>query len=401
MLKAHVRAIVISVLAVFFLLPTGCGDEDPTIDPGPGPGPFDDPRDPRRACLDAPVLGVAGASSSDTFEGVFRYEDGWSITDPMTFQIADDVIGVAITVELAGQETGLASVVNNGETLLDIGRDDPDLEGIAPFFHVPQRSGSITFPMDEELFVRTGCLTIVASGLDDLSGETAEVFISTKRGERSRLDVTAIVVGETVIEDSDIEAVFLAASALYENANAGYIGDVEIVQLDWEEPFIDSETDDIHDLRASVVGDDPGRLNVFFIQDFYEEGTAGVAAGIPGPIWVHGTSGSGVIISVDNNLAADGETVDIDFMASVLAHEFAHQFGLFHSTEAGGDSHDLFDDTAECTLERDGDGDGEVSGEECIDDGGRNFMFWTGGDYDQNEISRSQALIISSSPVMR
>ncbi len=352
-------------------------------------------------CPDAPLLGVAGTSSVDSFETGFRWEDGWSIGEPMTFQVATDVRGIAITVDLPESYTGLAYIENNGAVFLDINNDDPDLEGTSPFFHTPDRSGSIAIPMDNEISVEPGCLTIIPAGLDDLSDYLADIYIATKRGTASRMDVTAVVVGDTVIEESEIEAAFTATSALYEGANAGSVRDVEIVYLEWDSPFIDSETEDIHSLRAAVVGDDPGRLNVFFIQDFLEEGTAGVAAGIPGPVWAHGLAGSGVIISVDNNLNADGATVDIDFMASVLAHEVAHQVGLFHSTEAEGLFHDEFDDTAACTTAQDADGDGYVDADECIDHGGRNFMFWTGGDFDQNEISRSQARIISLSPVMR
>ena len=142
------------------------------------------------------------------------------------------------------------------------------------------------------------------------------------------------------------------------------------------------------------------RLNIYFVQDFTEVGTLGFAPGIPGPSGVHGTAASGLVISLDSHVDDEG-ALDLTAMGETIAHEIGHQLGLFHTTESDGSGHDILDDTAECPAERDTDGDGEVSADECLDAGAANVMFWTSGDLRQTRLSPTQTEILASSPVAR
>ncbi|MFK7986213.1 MAG: reprolysin-like metallopeptidase [Sandaracinaceae bacterium] len=178
------------------------------------------------------------------------------------------------------------------------------------------------------------------------------------------------------------------------------VGPVEVHALPWDSPFVASEGADINALRAAFVSEDPSRLNVFFVQDFLEEGTLGFAAGIPGPNGLQGTAASGVVISLDSHLDADGE-LDLDTMGETIAHEIGHQLGLFHTTEEDGEGHDALEGTPECGAEFDDDADGSLTAEECVGQGARNVMFWTSGDVRQTEMSADQTEVIASSVVVQ
>ena len=59
---------------------------------------------------------------------------------------------------------------------------------------------------------------------------------------------------------------------------------------------------------------------------------------------------------------------------------------------------DGFDDTPECPIELDADGDGEVHATECAEAGADNVMFWGEGG---TRITESQARVLQSSPLLR
>ena len=113
-------------------------------------------------------------------------------------------------------------------------------------------------------------------------------------------------------------------------------------------------------------------INLFFVQDI--EPLAGdgepeaEAGGIPGPLGMQGTSGSGIAIATDM-MAGDA--------AAPGPHDRArdrHYLGLFHTSEADGSVFDALGDTPECrtiaTPTRRPDVD------DCQDAGADNLMFW-------------------------
>jgi hypothetical protein len=114
-------------------------------------------------------------------------------------------------------------------------------------------------------------------------------------------------------------------------------------------------------------------VNLFFLRDIAPRSADGEpeaeAGGIPGPLGMQGTPGSGVAIATDM-MAGDPER-----LGRTLAHEIAHYLGLFHTSEADGSVYDAFDDTPECRADRDADGDG-LSVADCEGAGADNLMFW-------------------------
>jgi hypothetical protein len=114
-------------------------------------------------------------------------------------------------------------------------------------------------------------------------------------------------------------------------------------------------------------------INLFFVQEIAPLGPGGEpeaqSGGIPGPLGMHGTGASGIAISTDM-MAGNAE-----MLGRTLAHEIAHYLGLFHTSELDGSVYDPLDDTPECRLDRDVDGDG-LSVADCAEHGADNLMFW-------------------------
>lgn len=98
--------------------------------------------------------------------------------------------------------------------------------------------------------------------------------------------------------------------------------------------------------------------NVFFVQGFGPElGVLGVSTGLPGPVGLHGTRASGVVLTGEllgqplqgpNGEAIDGTLVT----ANVAAHELGHYLGLFHTTGSDLVTFDPIDDTPECPADQ-------------------------------------------------
>ena len=120
-----------------------------------------------------------------------------------------------------------------------------------------------------------------------------------------------------------------------------------------------------------------GAVNLFFIEDYSGSwsGVLGNAAGIPGSMGI-ANGWNGVLISLTAH--ASGNILNAQLLGETAAHEMGHQLGLFHTTEQGGTEFDIISDTAECTKSnRDNNGNGQMSAEECDGYGGGNVMFWT------------------------
>lgn len=117
-------------------------------------------------------------------------------------------------------------------------------------------------------------------------------------------------------------------------------------------------------------------INLFFVADLLPRSGDGEpqaeAGGIPGPLGMHGTGGSGIAIATDMMAG------DPNGLGRTLAHELAHYLGLFHTSEAQGEVLDPLDDTPECRMTRDVDGNG-LSVEDCQGFGADNLMFWAKG----------------------
>jgi hypothetical protein len=149
------------------------------------------------------------------------------------------------------------------------------------------------------------------------------------------------------------------------------------------------EEDERGELFALSAGARGPSLPIFLVRTVV--GALGRSGGVPGPAGVHGTAGSGIVIGPD--LVSSQSTFE-----HALAHEALHFLGLFHTTEATGLVKDSIDDTPACRLDRDVDGDGILSPEECEGAGADNLMFWT---LSGESLSEGQAAIVAGTHVAR
>lgn len=98
--------------------------------------------------------------------------------------------------------------------------------------------------------------------------------------------------------------------------------------------------------------------NVFMVQGFGPElGVLGVSTGLPGPVGLHGTRASGVVLTGEllgqPLQGAGGEEIDGTLVtANVAAHELGHYLGLFHTTGSDLVTFDPIDDTPECPADQ-------------------------------------------------
>jgi hypothetical protein len=120
----------------------------------------------------------------------------------------------------------------------------------------------------------------------------------------------------------------------------------------------------------------------------------GISGGIPGPPGIHGTPHSGVAVTLA------GFRSDPVELGRTIAHEGGHYLGLFHTSEASGNSHDPLPDTAQCGADRDSNWDGYVTIAECAGRGAENFMFWLSGP-NTEQTSVEQGLVLRRNPATR
>ncbi len=144
-----------------------------------------------------------------------------------------------------------------------------------------------------------------------------------------------------------------------------------------------------HLFALSAGARNPG-INLFFVREIYE--TLAISGGTPGPPGMQGTGASGIAFSID-------KLDDPELLGKVIAHEIGHYLGLFHTSEQTGFVLDPLPDTPECRLDRDSDGDGMLSLEECQDSGADNLMFWAISS--GTEITADQKAVLRSALILR
>lgn len=167
---------------------------------------------------------------------------------------------------------------------------------------------------------------------------------------------------------------------------------------------------------TSFVGK-PNALNVFIVREEIQYGgVLGVSGGIPGPATILGTKQSGIVVFVDAHrlYSNPGELLTYDeqvLLGETLSHEAGHFLGLWHVTEAYGDSGSIADrdplrDTPTCHISNDINFNGILDLNECLggsgtNSGGRNMMFWSGAvGFTQGEITAEQGWILRLNPLV-
>jgi len=140
----------------------------------------------------------------------------------------------------------------------------------------------------------------------------------------------------------------------------------------------DSEVAELMKLGKS--GDGTERLHVYFVKHINGESgfgyvELGQAGGLPGPAFLDGTVGSGVVMGMDT-FAEIGWSLDeytgIVLTATTLAHEIGHFLGLFHVVEQTWD-YDPIPDTPECPKQNGLPDESKCKGKSGTD----NLMFWS------------------------
>lgn len=157
--------------------------------------------------------------------------------------------------------------------------------------------------------------------------------------------------------------------------------------------FIDQRygiLEELPHLFSLSAGEVSPAINLFFVRQVHD--SLAVSGGMPGPMGLHGTGGSGIAFSTDlldnqNNLT------------KAIAHEIGHFLGLFHTSEINGQVLDPLPDTQECRLDRDLDGDGQLDPSECEGFGTDNLMFWTISS--GTMISADQAKVLQAAPILQ
>jgi hypothetical protein len=352
-----------------------------------------------------PEIGTPGDFGDDVFDLAWRWSeaDATSWAPFVYVTIPADAVSVAVVVDGGEAYTGFGLVEMAGVTLVDRAATDATGWGGDPFYHFPAIAGAIVIPMDETVLPAPGCFAIlpVVDGADT-RGETGHLHVVSRRGTAAAsalIDLNLFVVGPTTVTTAELDEAVQVASALWAAGGVGMVGQVRYLTAPGT-GLVATAGPDIDALRATDPGGDPRAVSVFFIDDFSDEaGTLGLAAGIPGPVGVSGTASSGVVLSILSHVDATGTALDTTLLGETMAHEVAHQLGLFHSTEADGLEHDFLPDTPECTPAEDTDGDGFVSAEECMALDGANLMFWIAGGFSQDQLSPIQADVLRASPV--
>lgn len=338
---------------------------------------------------------------------------GGQLSDDVTLDVPEGTLGFSIIGENAGSDLMIIGrmVDPNGRTIYD--------------FQNP-------FGSEVRFFPSTGEITqMVPSSPRSAPIPGRYVFNLIKEGGTRNINVSAILktaqgepqAGELNVNfffanigldassakaDGDFQAAVTELRALYAQRDI-VLGDVNYCNLGGGDAdryaVIDtveganSELNQMFALsgKASELGcSDEQALNFFLVQEIVG-GRAGyiilgVSGGIPGPPGLHGTTHSGVAVTMS------GFRRNPKQLAQTMAHEGGHYLGLFHTTEAEGNAFDPLPDTPQCTADRDR--DGVVSYAECQGEGADNLMFWAAGD-NARKVSNDQGFVVLRNPAVK
>lgn len=339
-----------------------------------------------------PIIGTAGEITTEAFPVVFG-ADGATVD----LFVPDDLTALALVAEDGLEYTAFWSVRQEHGLWIDLDADPDGLVG--PFFHTWNYSSALSFPSNETSTLEPGCLRVELL-TDGPGGPGTLHVLARRRAEGGTMRVDLVRVGATELPGSSLDALAAELGAVFEATGLAVAIEVTVVSVAGD-AFPPAEGDATLRLRGSHRPTDATRIPIYMVQGFVDElDTLGIAGGIPGANGVPGAASTGVLVAVDPHLDEHG-MVDVLMMAETAAHELGHQLGLFHTTEAEGLDHDPLGDTPECGPDRDTDGDGDVSAEECEDLGGRNLMFWVSGSFPQRELSPWQRRLLALNPVVR
>ena len=253
----------------------------------------------------------------------------------------------------------------------------------------------IGLPANAESKPWGGCLQVVATWPCDEQPPSTQLDVVVQTApvaERVGFRVHAFRLPQSGLTVREVQDTMQAASRLLSGGGGPPIAEVEVFDLSGVPALVGyNQAQVISDIVSTRVDAPLSRLavQVVFGRDALDgEGLLGFASGIPGPARI-GTAASGMFVFVDPHRGT-GDLVDA--MSSTIAHEVGHQLGLFHTSEATGEVHDVLDDTPECRATN---ASGVTDVGTCPD--GTNLMFWSAGP-ETTGLSAQQALVLSSHP---
>ncbi|MCB9796738.1 MAG: hypothetical protein H6741_28905 [Alphaproteobacteria bacterium] len=351
-----------------------------------------------------PELGAGGGDfATEAVDFTWSGGVGWAEGPWIARRLPSDVLSFGVTVDAGGESVGFRALSLDDTIFIDSYRDvgdDGAWDG-APLFTWHTPAGAVVLPINPQSEPWGGaCLTVAPEAVSNLDGESGTLRFTLRRGQAGGVvDVNVVLVGEVELFQDELDEAVARLDELWSKEGGPSVGEVTTFAVDGDDtPRFNS----LNDILATPVDGAEQAMTFFMISYFSDDaGTLGVAGGIPGPVAVPGTAASGVVVAVDEHLNGRGDALLTELMGETMAHEGGHQMGLFHTTESDGVSYDILDDTALCPSSADSDGDGEYTAEECSDYDGRNFMFWTAGSFSQDEVSATQAWVLSVSPAAR
>jgi hypothetical protein len=121
--------------------------------------------------------------------------------------------------------------------------------------------------------------------------------------------------------------------------------DVDVSGLDWR-ATMDAVEDAVEQGRREGSARDSSLRVVVARSLGGAESLAGYSMGLPGP--VAGDRANSAVIIATQAYADPSGFLDLDGLATTLAHEIGHYLGLYHTSEPNGQLHDPIPDTPEC-----------------------------------------------------
>lgn len=252
-------------------------------------------------------------------------------------------------------------------------------------------------------------------GTDATQMATYRAYAVVKRGAlpaRGRIDIDFLFVGVPGLSAANAasNSAFNRAFDVFRERYAAMgvdVGDVRYVDVTGADAeryaVIDSTEGPGNELEAlyrlAERYTDNDRFHFYMVRaidDSAGQGlvTLGISGGIPGPVPVPGRRASGVAVTTE------GYERDPELLGHIMAHEAGHYLGLFHISERDGSSHDPLYDTAECRRDRDANGDGALTHDECRGAGIENVMFWSADVDVPQSFSADQALVVMRNPTI-
>ncbi|MCB9535883.1 MAG: hypothetical protein H6704_06425 [Myxococcales bacterium] len=339
------------------------------------------------------------------------------LSDPLTLDVPAGTLGFAILAEGSGADLMIIGemVDPNGNTIYDF--QDPFGSQVR-FFpsedvitqYVPSSPRSAPIP-------GTYTFRLIKDGGNASVDVDAVIKTADGEPETSALDVNFFFADVSDVEaaqaggDADFQRAVGEMKRIYQQQGIE-IGEVHYCDLPGGDAArfavidsVDGPTSELGQMfsvssRAGDLGCSPDQaLNFFMVQEIVG-GRAGyiilgIAGGIPGPPGVHGTTHSGVAVTMS------GWRRNPTQLAQTMAHEGGHFLGLFHTTEAEGTAFDPLPDTPQCDNSNDRDSDGIVAYQECGGGkGAENLMFWAAGD-SAEKVTGDQGFVLVRNPALK